>query len=70
MTEITGVTNAIIRQSFKTDFKDNEDAIQYYCALSISKLNFIITRYTKEFKKSPLPVFTPAESIGLINNIL
>src|SRR4051794_23149118 len=58
MTEIVDVTDNVIRQSLKTDFKDYEDAIQYYCALSISATNFIVTRNTKDFKKSTLPVLT------------
>ena len=64
ITEITDVTNEIIRQSLKTDFKDYEDAIQYYCALSITKIDFIVTRNTKDFKKSILPVLTPNEAVA------
>jgi predicted nucleic acid-binding protein len=30
---------------------------------SISKIDFIVTRDTKDFKKSTLPVLTPAEAI-------
>jgi predicted nucleic acid-binding protein len=63
MTEITDVTKAIIKQSLKTDFKDYEDWIQYFCALSIPKIDVIVTRDTKDFKKSTLPVLTPAEAI-------
>jgi predicted nucleic acid-binding protein len=70
ITEITDVTNAIIRQSLKTDFKDYEDAIQYYCALSIPKIDFIVTRNTKDFKKSTLPVLTPNEAISSLENVL
>jgi predicted nucleic acid-binding protein len=68
MTEIADVTRAIIKQSLKTDFKDYEDAIQYYCALSIPGIDFIVTRDTKDFKKSTLPVLTPGEAIVLLNN--
>lgn len=50
MTEIADVTKGIIKTSLKTDFKDFEDAIQYNCALSINKLDFIVTRDTKDFK--------------------
>lgn len=60
MIEITDVTAHIIRQSLKTDFKD---AIQYYCALSIPEVQAIITRNTKDFKKSTLPVLTPTEAL-------
>jgi predicted nucleic acid-binding protein len=69
MTEITDVTNAIIRQSLKTDFKDYEDAIQYYCALSVPSIDFIVTRNTKDFKKSTLPILTPSEAIISLGNI-
>ncbi|MDB4904246.1 MAG: hypothetical protein JWQ63_3527 [Mucilaginibacter sp.] len=69
ITEITDVTNVIIRQSLKTDFKDYEDAIQYYCALSIPKIDFIVTRNTKDFKKSTLPVLTPNEAVGSLQNV-
>lgn len=68
MTEITDVTSAIIRQSLKTDFKDYEDAVQYYCALSIPGIDFIVTRDTKDFKKSTLPVLTPAEAVGALDS--
>lgn len=65
MIAITDVTANIIRQSLKTDFKDYEDAIQYYCALSIPKVEGIITRNTKDFKKSTLPVLTPTEALTI-----
>ena len=64
MTEITDVTAAAIRQSLKTDFKDYEDAIQYHSALSIPDLDFIVTRNTKDFKKSKLAVLTPTEALA------
>lgn len=63
LTEVADVTKAVIKQSLKTDFKDDEVAIQYYCALSIPKIDFIVTRNTKDFKKSTLPVLTSAEAI-------
>lgn len=69
MTEITDVTSDIIRKSLKTDFNDYEDAIQYYCALSIPKIDFIVTRNTKDFKKSAISVLTPAEAIASLSGI-
>ena len=68
MTEIVDVTKAIIKQSLKTDFKDYEDAIQYYCALSIPEIDVIVTRDTKDFKKSTLPVLTPAEAVAALDD--
>jgi predicted nucleic acid-binding protein len=69
MTEITDLTAAVIRQSLKTDFKDYEDAIQYHCALSIPNLDFIVTRNTKDFKKSKLAVLTPTEALASFSGI-
>jgi predicted nucleic acid-binding protein len=68
MTEIVDVTKAIIKKSLKSDFKDFEDAIQYYCALTINKIDCIVTRDGKDFKKSALPVMNPEEAIGIIKN--
>lgn len=74
MTMITDVTDNIIRQSLKSDFKDYEDAIQYYSALSIPDIDFIITRNTKDFKKSKISVLTPTEALSALiassNNIM
>ncbi|MBD1364121.1 PIN domain-containing protein [Mucilaginibacter sp. ZT4R22] len=66
MTEIVDVTKSIIRQSLKTDFKDYEDAIQYYCALSVEDISLIVTRDTKDFKKSTLAILTPAEAFAAL----
>lgn len=68
MTEIVDVTKNIIKKSIKTDFKDFEDAIQYNCALSLSKIDLIVTRDTKDFKKSSLSVMTPEEAVSLFKS--
>lgn len=67
ISEIADTTDLIIRQSLKTDFKDYEDTIQYYCALSIPNVDFIATRNTKDFRKSTLPVLNPKEAIASMN---
>ena len=68
MTEIADVTKNIIKASLKSDLKDFEDAIQYNCALSLNKIDFIVTRDTKDFKKSVLPVMNPEEALILIES--
>ncbi len=68
MTEITDLTKSIIKKSLKSDFKDFEDAIQYNCALSLYKVDFIVTRDTKDFKKSTLSIKTPEEAVRLLEN--
>lgn len=69
MTEISDVTKSIIKASLKSDLKDFEDAIQYNCALSLNKIDFIVTRDTKDFKKSLLPVMNPKEALILIESV-
>ena len=68
MAEIVDVTKTIIKKSLKSEFKDFEDAIQYNCALTVNKIDFIVTRDSKDFKKSTLPVMNPQEAVGIINS--
>ena len=53
------VDEKIIKAALDSDFKDFEDAIQYYTAKEFKKIDVIITRNIKDFKKSSLPVMTP-----------
>ncbi len=50
-----------IRDAIDSGFPDFEDSIQYYCALDCKKVEAIITRNTKDYKKSSLPVMTPGD---------
>lgn len=68
MAEIADVTKTVIAESLNAGFNDYEDAIQYHCARSIPEIDFIVTRNTKDFKKSILPVLTPVEAIVLLDN--
>ena len=68
MTEITDVTRDIIKKALKSAFKDFEDAIQYYSALSNKRIHIIVTRNTKDFKESVLAIMTPEEAVKLIEN--
>jgi len=68
ITDIADVSNQVIRQSLKADFKDYEDAIQYYSALTVPNIDFIVTRNTKDFKKSSLSVLTPTEAIAKLSS--
>lgn len=64
--EIVDVTKQIIKDSLKSNFKDFEDAIQYHCAISNSKIEGIITRNSKDFKLSTIPILNPKEALSLI----
>ncbi|MDP1725394.1 MAG: hypothetical protein Q8M15_01320 [Bacteroidota bacterium] len=47
-------------------FKDFEDAIQYHTALSNSKVEVIVTRNGKDYKKSSISIMTPLEVLSVI----
>jgi len=64
--DIVDVTQAVIKKSLKTSlFADFEDAIQYYSALSIRALTCIVTRNTRDFRKSEVPVMSSKEALQL-----
>jgi predicted nucleic acid-binding protein len=69
-TETINVSKDVIRKSLKSDFKDFEDAIQYNCAQSISKIECIVTRNSKDFKTSSLPVFAPQEAVAIVKSTI
>lgn len=47
------------------DFKDFEDALQFYSALE-SKQNVIITRNQRDFPKIDIPIMNPEEYLASI----
>lgn len=47
--------------AIENDFSDFEDGIQYYSALNIDAVNYIITRNKKDFKTSAITVVTTEE---------
>jgi predicted nucleic acid-binding protein len=67
-TNVIDLTKEIINKSLTSDFKDFEDAIQYHCAKSNNKIDLIVTRVTKDFKISSLPILSPKEAVALIES--
>lgn len=65
-TEVLDVTKSIIKKSVHSEFKDFEDAIQYYCAKSESKVDCIVTRNAKDFRASSLSILSPKEVLAVI----
>jgi predicted nucleic acid-binding protein len=58
ITKVISLDTKIIDLSlYDKDFKDFEDALQYYSALE-NNIDVIITRNLKDFQKSKLPVMT------------
>ncbi|MBX9851585.1 MAG: PIN domain-containing protein [Cytophagaceae bacterium] len=63
---IIPLEQSIIQNSLESSFTDFEDAIQYHSALKTKNIKGIITRNTKDFKKTELPILTPELAIKLI----
>lgn len=53
--------------ALNSEFKDFEDALQNYAAEIDGKIDLIVTRNTKDFKKSKLAVMHPEEFLKSIN---
>lgn len=64
LVEILPMNDKIIDLSLESDFKDFEDAIQYFTAIE-NKLDMILTRNIKDFKSSKLPVLSPPDYLNL-----
>ena len=64
LVEVLGVDDKIIELSLDSEYKDFEDAIQYYCAIE-NNIGLIITRNQKDFKHSKIPVLSAKEYIGM-----
>jgi len=57
--EIQPTQKEHILAALNSKFQDLEDGVQHFCALSIPKVEGIITRNKKDFKLSLIPVFEP-----------
>ena len=58
--EVVSLTKSEFELSFKSNFKDFEDALQFYSALSI-KADLIVTRDAKDFSPATIPVYSPLQ---------
>ena len=57
---VSTVDEKVIDLSIISEFKDIEDAVQYFSALD-AKADYLITRNKKDFKKDDIPILTPEE---------
>jgi predicted nucleic acid-binding protein len=57
--EVIEMNKQNVIDALNSPFKDFEDALQNYSAVSHSKVSVILTRNIKDFKNSSLPVLTP-----------
>lgn len=64
LVNIIALDSKTLDKSLNSDFKDFEDALQYYSAVECN-VDIIITRNLKDFKKSNLPVMTASQFIEI-----
>lgn len=62
---VSSVNRTVLETAFEIDFKDYEDAVLHQSAFH-SNLDGILTRNKKDFKKSTLSIYTPAELIAVL----
>lgn len=65
ITTATPVDSKTLKQSIKSEFKDFEDAMQYFSA-NHENIDYIITRNKKDFSPSAIPVLEPQEFIDFL----
>ncbi len=59
------VNEETVEKGLNSDFKDFEDAIQFFCALH-SNCALILSRNAKDFKKATIPIMTAEEYLSSI----
>jgi predicted nucleic acid-binding protein len=65
ITTATLVDSTTVEQSVKSEFKDFEDAMQYFSAMN-ENVDYIITRNKKDFEASAIPVLEPQEFVDFL----
>lgn len=63
--QIAEVNSTVLQLSINSDFKDFEDAVQYYSGENC-KVNGLVTRNIKDYKQAQYPIYTPNELWGII----
>ncbi len=64
LVNVISLDSKVLDLALNSDFKDFEDAIQYYAAIE-SGIDIIITRNLKDFRKSDIPVMTALEFLQI-----
>jgi predicted nucleic acid-binding protein len=62
--QVMPIDETIIDKALNSDFKDFEDAIQYFSALDF-KAHYIISRNAKDFKTASLPILSASEYLRI-----
>lgn len=62
LVKVLPVDDKIIELALNSDFRDFEDAIQYYCAIE-NGINILVTRNLKDFKLARISILTAEEFV-------
>lgn len=66
--DIMQMDKTVVGNALNSQFKDFEDALQNFSAIENGNVKVILTRNTKDFKKSTLAIMTPETYLkGLIH---
>ena len=60
------VTTSILTKAFKSNFKDVEDAVQHFCALTNQEIKYLVTRNLKDYKHSQIEVLNSEDLIRFL----
>lgn len=63
--KISDVNSTVLKLSINSEFADFEDAVQYYSGETCD-VEGLVTRNTKDYKNTDLPIYTPDELWGII----
>ena len=66
MVNIIKMNDQAVETALDSEWKDFEDALQYFSAKQYKSIKAIVTRNKKDYSGSSLPVFNPSEMIRLI----
>ena len=66
VSEIIETKKTAFLQALTSNFKDMEDAYQYFTAISLSNIDAIVTNNGKDFKNSILPILKAKQAIKLL----
>jgi predicted nucleic acid-binding protein len=64
LTKVISVTEQDIKDAFEKKWKDFEDCVQYTVAIN-NKIDYIITRNSKDYINSSISVISPQEYLNL-----
>ena len=67
ISKVSDLDEITIEKGLTSDFKDFEDALQYHCALK-ADCDILLTRNSKDFKESSIPVLSADEFLQNIEN--